>query len=161
MITYYICLRRLPIRDPGHSRLLIFGDFNFPEIDYVNYKVEGGPDTDANRFFNKTNDLFLHQHINDWTRCRAGHHPSTLDYRYVFTDEDNVIEDITYSPPLGKSDHVCIEINYINEQRESEVTQFAYDFWGGDYVKIKEELQKHDWVQLLGNKGIDEAWTYF
>ena len=131
----------------SQPRLLILGDFNFPEIDYVNYKVEGGLDTDANRFFNKTNDLFLHQHITDWTRCRAGQHPSTLDY--VFTDEDNVIEDINYSPPLGKSDHVCIDMNYITGQQESEATQTTYDFWRGDYVRIKEELRNDDWEQLF------------
>ena len=143
----------------SQPRLLILGDFNFPEIDYVNYKVDGGPDTDANRFFIRTNDLFLHQHITYWTRCRAGQQPSILDY--VFTDEDNVIEDITYSSPLGKSDHVCIDMNYIIGQQESETTQITYDFWKGDYVRIKEELRHIDWEQLLRNKGIDEAWTYF
>jgi len=42
----------------AQTRLLIFGDFNYPEIDYVNYKVDGGKDTDASKFFDKTNDLF-------------------------------------------------------------------------------------------------------
>ena len=41
------------------SRLLIFGDFNYPEIDYDKFAVEGSTDSDAYRFFNKTNDLFL------------------------------------------------------------------------------------------------------
>jgi len=44
-------------------RLLIFGNFNYLEIDYVNYKVDGTKDSDANKFFDTTNDLFLYQHI--------------------------------------------------------------------------------------------------
>lgn len=85
-------------RQSSHSQLFIFGDFNYPEIDYVNYHVLSGPDTDASRFFNRTNDLFLHQHITEWTR--HGQQPSLLDF--VFTDEDNVIDEIAYLPPLGK-----------------------------------------------------------
>jgi len=141
------------------SRLLIFGDFNYPEIDYVNYKVEGGTDTDANKLLNKTNDLFLHQHIKEWTRCRSGQQPSTLDY--VLTDEDNVIQEVSYTPPLGKSDHVCISLNYIKQEPESEAASTTYDFWKGDYVKIREELQRIDWEHLLANKGTDEAWRCF
>jgi len=137
-------------------QLLIFGDFNYPEIDYVNYHVVSGPDTDASRFSNRTNDLFLHQHITEWTRSRHGQQPSFLDF--VFTDEDTVIDEIAYLPPLGKSDHACVDMKYITEQQECDVTQATYDFWKGDYSKIKEELRKMCWEKLLSDKSTDEAW---
>jgi len=79
----------------------------------------------------------------------------------VFTDEDNVIDEIAYLPPLGKSDHACVDMKYIREQQECDVTQATYDFWKGDYSKIKEELRKMDWEKLLSDKSTDEAWTYF
>ena len=101
----------------------------------------------------------MHQHIDEWTRSRSGQLLSTLDY--VFTDESNVIDDISYTTALGKSDHVCIELNYIKEQPDVEATHTTYDFWKGDYVRIREDLQKTDWDLLLSNKGVDEAWTCF
>ena len=99
------------------------------------------------------------RHIHEWTRCRCGQQPSTLDY--VFTDEDNVIQDVTHTSQLGKSDHVCINLNYIKQEPESEIALTTYDFWKGDYGKIREELQKINWEELLGNKKTDEAWTCF
>jgi hypothetical protein len=141
------------------SHLLIFGDFNYPEINYERYEVEGGPDTDAYRFFNKTTDLFLYQNINEWTRCRIGQQPSLLDY--VFTDEDNVVEDIKFTTPLGKSDHVCIEMSYIWTQIENDISHHKHDYWKGDYDRIRDELRTVDWDKELGTKQIDEAWTYF
>jgi len=143
----------------SQSRLLIFGDFNYPGIDYVNYKAEGGPNTDAYRFFNKTNDLYLHQHVENWTRFCDGQCSSTLNY--VFTDEENVVNGISYSAPLGKSDHVCISMKYIIEQLESQTYQTVYDYWRGDYKAINEELRKLDWDELLSNKRVDEAWMLF
>jgi len=69
----------------ANSHLLIFGDFNYPEMDYASSAVTSGSGTDAHTFFSKTNDLFLYQTINDWTRHRIGQQPSLLDY--VFTDD--------------------------------------------------------------------------
>jgi len=77
----------------------------------------------------------------------------------VFTDADKVIQDVSHTSPLGKSDHICISLNYIKQEPESEISSTTYDFWKGDYVKIREELQKINWEELLGNKRTGEAWT--
>ena len=82
------------------SHLLVFGDFNYPEIDYASSAVNSGSGTDAHAFFNKTNDLLLYQNIYDWTRHRSGQQPSLLDY--VFTDEDNVIDKYSFRHPWVK-----------------------------------------------------------
>ena len=141
------------------SRLLIFGDFNYPEIDYDKFAVEGSTDSDAYRFFNKTNDLFLYQNVNHWTRCRSGQQSSILDY--VFTDEDNLVEDIVYTAPLGKSDHVCIKLKYIWYQTHCEDTCLKYNYWKGNYAKIKEELQAVDWDKAFLMMSMEESWAYF
>jgi len=39
------------IRQAYGSKILIFGDFNYPDINYDRYEVHGGPDTDAHKFF--------------------------------------------------------------------------------------------------------------
>ena len=90
-----------------NSQLLLMGDFNYPEISYNEHSVSAANDSSAKRFFDCTQDLFLCQHVDEFTRCRASQSPSILDY--VFTCDDDVIHDIQYKSPLGKSDHCCID----------------------------------------------------
>jgi len=42
--------------------------------------------------------------------------PSKLDY--VFTNEDNLIDQVDYEEPLGKSDHVVLTWNIVTEFQE-------------------------------------------
>jgi len=86
------------------AHVMILGDFNYPGIDYDNLAVAQGSKA-ATDFFDKTMDLFLIQNITECTRYRQGQRSSKLDY--VFTDEENLVENVEYFPPLGKSDHVC------------------------------------------------------
>ena len=86
------------------AHVMILGDFNYPGIDYDNLAVAPGSKA-ATDFFDKTMDLFLIQNITECTRYRQGQRSSKLDY--VFTDEENLVENVEYFPPLGKSDHVC------------------------------------------------------
>jgi len=110
-------------------------------------------------FFNKTNDVFLYQNVNHWTRYRPGQQPSLLDY--VFTDEDNLIEDIKYTAPLGRSDHICNELNYVWLQPDCEDSCSKYNYWKGDYSKIEEKLRAIDWDKELNTENMEEAWAYF
>ena len=66
---------------------------------------------DGLRFRQKIEDLFLVQHIDQFTRQLSDHQPSTLDL--VFTLEENPLHKIEYGASLGKSDHVCILLNFI------------------------------------------------
>ena len=59
-------------------------------------------DSVETQVFNKTRDLFLVQHVTEPTRFHQGHRSSVLDY--IFTDEDNIVDNIQYKEPLRKSD---------------------------------------------------------
>lgn len=76
------------VNDKKSSMILIMGDFNYRNIDYVSHMVMSGDDSAESRFFNKTNDLFLVQHVTEATRFRQGQRASVLDY--IFTNEDNM-----------------------------------------------------------------------
>ena len=88
------------------DHVVIFGNFNYPDIDFNCYRVFSGQGTAAEKFFRATQDLFLFQNVSDATRHRLDQESSTLDY--VFTDEDGLIDEINYEAPIGKSDHVCL-----------------------------------------------------
>ena len=119
------------------------GDFNYPAINYTDYLVNSGPDTDLYKFFQKTQDLFLIQNIHEPTRVHEGNNPSTLDY--VFTDEENIMDDIQYEVPLGKSDHVCLSRNMTTSRSTSPQQGSKLQYWKGDYHKIRHGLQGIDW----------------
>ena len=56
----------------GISHLLIFGDFNFPENDWMNYLIKGSDISLPANVFDITQDLFLKQHVDFNTRFREG-----------------------------------------------------------------------------------------
>ena len=55
-------------------------------------------------------DNFLFQHITMPTRGRLGNKSNILDL--IFTNEEGMIEDVTYESPLGKSDHDVLLVNH-------------------------------------------------
>jgi len=91
------------------TNVMIMGDFNYPSIDFCSHSVSSGLASDAFQFFDKCQELCLFQHVYEPTQFRDGQLPSCLDY--VFTDEDNLVHDLQYRTPVGKSDHVVLTWN--------------------------------------------------
>ena len=48
----------------------------------------------------------LFQHVKEPTRFRHGQNPSLIDL--TFTNEEGMVDEITYLPGLGNSDHACL-----------------------------------------------------
>jgi len=155
--------RLLQLLDTAVSRVasthvMILGDFNYPGIDYDNLAVAPGSKA-ATDFFDKTMDLFLIQNITECTRYRQGQRSSKLDY--IFTDEENLVENVEYLPPLGKSDHVCISFKYLLGDTESSDSTQKLNYWKADYVKIREELSAIDWATEFESKDTNGMWQKF
>ena len=94
------------------------GDFNLPDVDWEKAIVCAPIDTVDQKMIMQSDylDLFttkgLHWHIeNEPTRYKLVNNNiqnSLLDQ--VFSSNDSLIGDVILKAPLGKSDHVCIEI---------------------------------------------------
>ena len=91
------------------SHKLIMGDFNHPDIDWITGTCCRGPGHSAVAFLDIVNDAFLFQHCLEPTHSRPGQVHNTLDL--VFTDEEEMIGDLEYITPLGKSQHVIIQFS--------------------------------------------------
>ena len=145
--------------DKLSSKILLMGDFNYPAIDFVNYGVTTGEDSAAARFFNKTQDLFLVQHVTEPTRFRQGQRSSVLDY--IFTDEDNVVENIQYEDPLGRSDHCCLTWTMTTSSSETDQGVSRLNYWKGDYEGIRSGIAQIDWTtKFAAFDSVDDKWTY-
>jgi len=143
----------------GFCNILIMGDFNYPTIDYQQDLVMAGPESAPARFLDTTQDLLLFQHVKKPTRVRQGNQPSKLDY--VFTDDDNLIDDVIYNEPLGKSDHAVLEWDLTIETSEATSSQPKFNYFNGDYERITEKLTQVDWKVVFRNKSVDQMWTSF
>ena len=124
------------------SHMLIMGDFNYPEIDYVNGLVTAGDSDPSTLFFHKTQDLCLFQHVSEPTRIRQHQVPSTLDY--LFTSEDNLIDDVIYDTPLGKSDHVVLRWKLLLQVCSIPSCQQKLNYFKGNYDAIQHNLSTID-----------------
>lgn len=120
--------------------ICICGDFNFPLIDWdTNYCLDR-VDSLADKFLKCVTDLGLKQHIRIPTRFR-GEQKSCLDL--VFTNEDDIICEISESDPLGKSDHNCQIWNIaINEILFKNDERIRYDFGKANWQGLRQSLKE-------------------
>ncbi len=78
------------------------------KIDWVRQVTNTGVNHPATIFLECVRDLFVHQHVKKPTRMRGDNIPSTLDL--IFTNEENMIDQLEYLPSLGLSDHRNVDI---------------------------------------------------
>jgi len=87
--------------------------------------------------------ISLVQCITEETRARRTSKPSVLDY--VFVDEANLVDSVSYESQVGKSDHVCLTwtmtlaVDKIDENHD-----FKLYYWKGNYEGILDDLQECD-----------------
>ena len=140
------------ICNKGYSHMLIAGDFNYPDADWDKLSALN---TVTQTFMDTTLDNFLHQHVDRPTRYRGNDIPSTLDL--VFTNEEDMVEDIEYNSALGLSDHLTMLIKYncywSNENQTKEVKLYHK----ADYESMKESLKQTDWPALTEDKTYEES----
>ena len=136
----------------GEAKLVIFGDFNLPEI---NWDVLESPGLDGNfnnRFLDTLNDNYLVQHITENTH-------SLLDL--IISMDDSNIVDINHLAPLGKSDHAVVTFVYtpifVEQSKDNDLRS---NFFKSDYSKIKQELNLN-WHELLDNMTVSDGWNVF
>ena len=148
------------IKEKEYTHTLLFGDFNLPGIDWKSWS---SPISNINHIENKfiecARDCYLFQHITEPTRLRGTDQPSTLDL--VFTSEENMIEKVEITAPLGRSDHSIINFNFIakNSPKPPKIQTL---FHKGDYKALADELNV-DWEAELKKfpENVEYQWKYF
>ncbi len=130
-----MCARRF-------SHVLVCGDFNHPEIDWIAHTTPRDT-TRAASFLETIDNTYMYQHIKDFTRSRGTAQRSTLDL--VLTNEEQMLTDLCYEAPLGRSDHCVLRFTLVcySEPLESgNGRKFLYH--KGDYDEMRSALDI-DW----------------
>jgi hypothetical protein len=141
--------------------LVVMGDFNWKEIDWNTMTAKAGDEHITHKFIECIRDCFIHQHVDFPTRYREGNIPSTLDL--VFTNEEQLISNITPLSPLGKSDHVVLNIDLDLRHNFDISVKEAYKhmYEKADYRKLSEILQSIDWEEEIQGRDLNSAWEFF
>ena len=135
-----------------HSHLLICGDFNYPEIDWIHESVDETTES-FQPFIDTIQSCYLRQHIFEPTRFRDGNEPGLLDL--VFTNEEGMIGNIIHNPGLGESDHICINFD-LNSYAETIDPTKVPNYFKGDYKEINKRLSNVKWLSELTNDFITD-----
>jgi len=142
----------------GYSHLLICGDFNLKDITWLDH-CGNSTNHCIEPFLDMIDNLFLFQHVTEPTRYRSTDTPSLLDL--VFTNELNMINDISYSPPLGNSDHVCIYFNLVCYTECKRISGVKYNVGAANLDLMNETLQTVDWKSTLSSLDVNASWDCF
>ena len=142
----------------GQNRILLMGDFNFKEINWLEEEVAGPLTAAPNKFYECINDCFMHQHVFAPTRFR-GNQESTLDL--IFTKEENDVKNIEVLQPLGKSDHGIVICDLICEWKLKEKEKPRRLYHKGNYIEINRRLNEINWESEFEEKNLQQKWEIF
>jgi hypothetical protein len=139
------------------SYKLLLGDFNLSKICWNNYSASTPLES---AFVDSIQSAYLHQHILEPTRGRCGQEPNILDL--VFSNEENMISNISIESPLGKSDHSCVVFECHCFTKRSSTKRSIYLYNKGDYSGMANELNNINWCNILTNSTTpDSAYEAF
>ena len=136
------------------SRLLICGEFNYPEIDweceYLNIDV-------ITPFIDTLQVCHLHQHVCKPTRYRDGQDPSLLDL--ILTTEEGMVHNLEHEPGIGESDHECLRFS-LNCYKDNPQKKAIPNCHKAHYATIRSRLQDIVWIHKLRG-GFLDAYSVF
>jgi len=68
----------------------------------------------------------------------------------VFRNEEDMITNMLYLPPLGNSDHICIQFDLLHylESKKTD-NSIRYNTRAANIDQMKQSLSNVDWISLL------------
>ena len=142
-----------------HSHLIIMGDFNYPLINWNDLTAPGNDNTREALFLDAVLEAYLTQHVISPTRCRGEMEASLLDL--IFTNEENMIRELTHQAPLGKSDHSVLTFTFtcFTELQDRWITRYQYT--KGNYEGFEASLRNVDWDTMFESGNVNTIWNEF
>ena len=140
------------------DHLIIMGDFNYPQINWREDTCTLKNDHPAAKFFRTTQEAFLIQHQFEPTRIREGQTPTLDDL--VFTNRDDIINEVVRIGALGKSDHCSLLID-LKLKPPLPRKQERYNYSKANFDQIRKHLSEIDWKKELENKNTKQQWQTF
>ena len=141
------------------SHILLMGDINYPDIDWECYCTNpDSVETADYKFLQSIQGNVVYQHVTKPTRFRGNDNSNVLDL--IFTNEEDMVSDIEYLSPLGKTDHCVLhfQFNCCNQLKLNKRIRMCYD--KGNYEEFNKAISETEWEDLLNPMDhINTNWT--
>jgi len=73
----------------------------------------------------------------------------------------SLIENLQVLPPLGKSDHACLDFSYLKGSKEDQPNHVKRKYWKADFHNINLALNYVNWHEKFETESVLGAWTIF
>lgn len=148
-------LDKVPFTSVQSENIIMVGDFNLPNVDWVNGIVLSPIDSIDQKMVMQNDyiEMFttkgLHWYIEqEPTRCKlVGNKLQTAILDQIFSNNECIVGDVNLIAPLGKSDHACIEIE----------TNLHSNL---DYLNVKQRNWSKVTEHFVSEKGNNINWSY-
>ena len=127
--------------------MIIAGDFNYRNIDWENQFATNGH-RHLEEFIDTLQECFLFQHVTEPTRYRENEVSNLLDL--ILSSEEGMVKDLSYHPPLGQSDHICLRFK-IQHYQKNGAFRPKRNVFKSECSRIKDELMENDWLTILNS----------
>ena len=140
---------------------MIVGDFNCKEINWEEETCQGGENSWSDRLLNWATENLLTQWVRGETRFSGRDAPSRLDL--LFTSDNEIINSVGYTCPMGKSDHVMMNISMggkleiIDEDYKME----RYRYNKANFEEMRNYFEKVDWNSFEKEESLQGKWEEF
>ncbi len=135
------------------KEVLIFGDFNLPNVDWD--LLTGGNKLEQ-MFVDCFQEGLLTQHVEFPTRYNPD---NILDL--ILTTDEELVGSVTTGGKLGASDHVVLIAELSVETNKPETSEQVYDFKKANWEAIKEQMRDVDWQETLRPIDASQAYQQF
>jgi hypothetical protein len=139
------------------DRLVLIGDFNYPEVEWELFQSSRGPNHGTSKFVDTCADSMLEQLVVEPTRYREGQNSTRDDL--ILTNIPDIVSAIEHTPNLGLSDHqvLDIELNVKVESGKQGPIKFRYQ--NGNYQAMRDMISVDEVVDDMQNKNVQESWA--
>ena len=127
------------------KNLFIFGDLNYPEIDWNNMNCKKSEEHAASQFLHTVEECKLDQLVQEFTHFKPNCRPSLIDL--ILTNNKDLSTNPSHQPPIGKSHHSALINKLIFESDTPKCSEKIkkYQTSKGNYVEINQALSNFDW----------------
>ena len=144
------------------KKVLLVGDFNCKDINWEEMEIRGNTNPWSDKLMQLALVNTMDQWVDEVTRCRGEEEPSLIDL--VFTKKPESRPVITYLNPMGKSDHVVIEITIQEEEiiyRNEDYRNGRLNHAKANFTELKRFYGDIEWKKLLEGKQVQIKYTEF
>ena len=144
------------------SKVLLMGDFNCRDVSWKEMEGKGQTESWSEELLQLIMVNTMEQWVDEFTRYRGEVEPTILDL--ICTKKPEVGPTLKYLSPMGKSDHVVIEV----ELKETEGKIWNEEYKIGrlnhaksNFVDLRKYFGDVDWKQIMEGKTVQEKYEIF